>query len=542
MTAVGKLVTSLRGTMLQILTLIAFLSFKLLLEANMGFVNEIDVLPLAKQYVHPTWIPGDWYLNQPSGYRLLFLTLFGRLADNWGFLATSVIGRLLCYALVAVGLVRLGRILGLSLPLLLLALGLFLYAGSSQSAAASEWLVGSLEPKAVAYGFLLLAVGLMLEGRYRWMALMLGLATSFHVLVGGWAFLAVVGWLSLRRKTDFTDIRYLGSILLIYIAASAFAIGAILEQLFTPTPKGAVQPSYVYVFWRLPHHLNPLSWSSDWWVQPLVYLLILVFSVALLWRHRHSEPFSKYFPACIGLAEFTLIALVPFILGLIVAPFDSQGSLLQYYPFRLGDILLPLSTCLLFACVLEQTFTGRTRRGLVLACLLLLSWMCSTQIVQFHEQLVALPRFPSQEQGVENPEWKQLCGWVRTHTPKNAVVVSSPGEFESFTWLAQRPTIAKFKLLPQTKAGIVAWYERLTDLSGNLYPWPDVTNTEDDGTEIKAEIKNKLTTGYNHLTTAQAETLMVKYRADYFVTRIEHQLDLPIAYRNSLYILYKKPD
>jgi len=40
--------------------------------------------------------------------------------------------------------------------------------------------------------------------------------------------------------------------------------------------------------------------------------------------------------------------------------------------------------------------------------------------------------------------------------------------------------------------------------------------------------------GYNHLTTAQAEELMGKYRADYFVTRMEHQLDLPIAYHNSL--------
>jgi hypothetical protein len=86
----------------------------------------------------------------------------------------------------------------------------------------------------------------------------------------------------------------------------------------------------------------------------------------------------------------------------------------------------------------------------------------------------------------------------------------------------------------------VAWYKRLTDLSGNLYPWPTVTNTEDNRTELKTEFKEKLTTGYNHLMTAQAEDLMVKYRADYFVAGIEHQLDLPIAYRNSLYILYGK--
>lgn len=500
----------------------------------MGSVNEVDILPLAKQYADPTWIPGDWYLNQPPGYRLLFLALFGRLTVIWGFLATSMIGRLLCYSLVSSGLVLLGGRLGLSLPLLMLAVGLFLYIGRSQGVAAREWLVGGLEPKSVAYGLLLLAVGLMLEGCYRSMALMLGLAASFHVLVGGWAFLAVVGWLVLRRKTDFANIRYLGSILGIYIVASAFAVLPVLEQLFTPTPPGSVQPSYVYVFLRLPHHLTPLSWVATWWLEPLMYLLVLVLSVGLLWRQRQLK-FSEQYAARMGLAEFTLIALVPFILGLVVAPFDSQGNLLQYYPFRLGDIMLPLNTCLLFACALEQTFTGKARRGLLLVCILLLSWMCSTQAVRFQKRLLDLDQFPSMQQGVD-PEWKALCAWVRSHTPKNAVVVSPPTEFDNFTWLAERPTIAKFKLLPQTKAGIVAWYERLIDLSGDLYLWPTVANGEDH----RKEINKKLTTGYNHLTTAQVENLMVKYRANYFVTRIKHQLDLPIVYRNSLYILYGK--
>jgi len=236
-----------------------------------------------------------------------------------------------------------------------------------------------------------------------------------------------------------------------------------------------------------------------------------------------------------GLAEFTLITLIPFILGLVVAPFDSQGVLLQYYPFRLGDVMLPLNTSLLFASALEQSLTGRARRGLLLVCILLLSWTCTTQAVRFQEKLLALQQFPSREQGV-NPEWKALCGWVRNHTPKNAVVVSPPAQFENFTWLAERPTIAKFKLLPQTKVEIVTWYERLTDLSGTLDPWSQVNNKKDK----RHEIQKQLNTGYNRLTTAEAEALMSKYRAEYFVTHVTHQLELPIAYRNSLYVLYKQ--
>lgn len=180
-----------KETWLKILAVTIFFSLKLLLDDNMGGANEVDVLPLARQYAEPTWIRGDWYLNQPPGYRMLFQALFGKLAAIGGFLATSLVGRLFCYTLISSGLVFLAGLMGLSLPLLLLAVGLFLYLYPEQGIAASEWIAKSLEAKSVAYGFLLLAIYFMLQRRYRWMALLLGIATSFHVLVGGWAFVAI---------------------------------------------------------------------------------------------------------------------------------------------------------------------------------------------------------------------------------------------------------------------------------------------------------------------------------------------------------------
>lgn len=527
MTKVGKILPNLYATGLRVLAVMAFLSLKLLLSHNM-VRNELDVLPLAKQYADPTWIPGDWYLNQPPGYRLLFETLFGRLIVAWGFLAASLVGRLICYGLVASGLVLIGRRLGLSLPLLLLAIGLFLYTGR-QGTAASEWLVGGLEAKSVAYGLVLLAIGLMLEGRYRWMALMLGLATSFHVLVGGWAFLAVLGWLALRWNC-FKDIRHLGLILLIYLSASAFAIRPVLEQLFLTLPASPVTPSYIYVFLRLPHHLNPRSWSSIWWIKPTLYLLVVTLSVRL-WRQQQPGKLSEQHTAYRSLLEFTLISLVPFMLGLAIAPLDTQGRLLQYYPFRLGDVMLPLNTWLLFACALQHTFTGRGRQVLLLVCIVVLSWKCSTQSVHFHKQFLALRQFPQVD-----PELKALCNWVRKFTPPDATVVSPPVDFVEFTWLAERPTIAKFKLLPQTKAGILSWYERLSDLSGGFSSWSTAVGTRNP----RKEIRRALTNGYNHLTTTQADALMSKYKSTYFMTRIEHHLDLPTAYHNSRYVLYSR--
>jgi len=104
-------------------------------------------------------------------------------------------------------------------------------------------------------------------------------------------------------------------------------------------------------------------------------------------------------------------------------------------------------------CALEQTFTGRERGGAVIGL------------------------YPGAELDVQHPGCK-VSGAVTDSvsvsyaaaggrsgmessvrlgsqsTPKNAVVVSPPTEFDN-TWLAG-PNHHKFKLLPQTKAGIVA--------------------------------------------------------------------------------------
>lgn len=71
---------------LTVLAIVFLISLRYLLRDNLGNANELDVLPIARQAADPTWIPGDWYLNQPSGYRLLFnfiLALWRRIGAFW---------------------------------------------------------------------------------------------------------------------------------------------------------------------------------------------------------------------------------------------------------------------------------------------------------------------------------------------------------------------------------------------------------------------------------------------------------------------------
>jgi hypothetical protein len=515
---------------IQTLAVTLFISLKYLLDDNLGMTNEVDVLPLAKQTVDPFWIPGDWYLNQPAGYRLLFNLLIGKLIVASGFLTASIIGRFVCYGLVALGLVLIGQQLKLRLPLLLLAVGLFLYSNPEQGMVAKEWIVKALEAKSVAYGCVLIAIGLMLAQRYRWMSLLLGLATSFHVLVGGWAFLTIISWLILKRLLSFKQMQLLATLLLVYVVAGSFAIKPVLEQLLSAPPPSPISASFIYVFLRLPHHLNPLSWSSTWWIKLAAYLLGLAASAALLQRQSMSEKQPEQMNAVRDLMGLTLLSLIPFTLGLSIAHFDTQGSLLQFYPFRFGDVMLPLNTCLLFACALQRCFSGvRQQKFLVWSCISLLIVICAIQVATVQQQFIKLP-----DSSHGDPEFQRLCNWIRTQTPADATIVSPPVEFVEFTQRAERPTIAKYKLLPQAKEEIIRWYDRLSDLNGGTFPLPKAVAKQ--GT--RNFIQRRLTEGYRRLGTTQAIALMNKYHASYFMDRAKHKLELPVAYQNSRYVLY----
>ena len=524
-------------TALQTAIVLVFLSLRLLLDSNMsGSVwNEVDVLPLAKQFVEPDWIAKDWYLNLETNYRYLFQIIFGWSIVHLGFFATSIIGRLFCYTLVAWGLVLLGQKLGLNLTYLLLAIVVLTYQGYLQGAIAGEWFVGGLEAKAVAYGLILLAVPFMLSRRYLLMVSLLGLATSFHVLVGGWAFLAILGWFCLRPQKRLLKLgRHIWLLAVVYLATSVFAIPSTLQQLLTNAPSGDISPSFIYVFLRLPHHLNPFAWHPFLWLRLAVYLVIWILCTILLKKFADTQGWKCEDYARFELAELTAISLIPFFMGIAIAHFDSQGNWLQYYPFRFGDMMLPLATYLLLACTLQTRFSLHKYKYRLIS-LVLLGCILFTQMTFFSQSAIASQDFPTQQQDVD-PQWKSMSNWIRDNTPKDAIVISHPWKLANFTWMTQRATVVKLKMFPQTKGAIVEYYQRLNDLSsGNLAKIYFGDEELDQVKTVKA-----ISAGFSSLNTSQVQELMNKYQSDYFLTEIDHNLDLPIARIQAPYILYKR--
>ncbi len=509
---------------IQTLMVSAFFCLYFLLEENMGRVNEVNVLPFARQHADPSWIPKEWYYNLPGGYRTAFIFIFGNLAAKFGFLFTSIAGRFLAFTLIASGFVFLARTLKLTLISLLVAVTALLLSTYSQGLYAEEWIIRALEPKAIAYGFLLLGISFMLRENYRLMALFLGLTISFHVLVGGWAAIAVAIFFLMRRPDVFLKFQRLIILAVIYLLAASLAIRPILQQLTSDATESIPPASYIYVHLRTPHHLNPAYWSFFNEIEPIIYFIVFVVTMITLWKRKEQPQ--------LDLGIFALCTMIPFLFGVIISPWDTQGKILQYYPFRLGDIMFPLITCLLFLYLLQSLFFQDKigKQGFIFFCVLVLSISVFVQGKDFYESAIALQDFPSKDQMV-NPEWKEMCSWIRENTDNNERFISHPIEDITFTWLSERATIVKYKFVPAVSAAVAEWYQRLNDLSGTI----DLTKAED-----KKTLEKLLHQGYPTLTTEQVRALMDKYEANYIVTNINHKLDLETVHQNSIYILYAK--
>ena len=61
---------------------------------------------------------------------------------------------------------------------------------------AGEWVVGGFEAKGFAYAFVFAGLAELVRGRWNATWILLGTASAFHVLVGGWTVVAVgICWL-----------------------------------------------------------------------------------------------------------------------------------------------------------------------------------------------------------------------------------------------------------------------------------------------------------------------------------------------------------
>ncbi|HEY3962997.1 MAG TPA: DUF6798 domain-containing protein [Planctomycetaceae bacterium] len=455
-------------------------------------VNEPQYLCKAKHFYAPEWCSRDMFLNSANAH-WVFYVLAGAVTRIASLDQTAWIGRILVWAGLAHAWVRLTKLLlpGKFSPVWAACLFLALQSAGNLS---GEWLIGGVEAKGFAYIALLLAIVAACERSYRLAAVEVGLAISFHPVVGIWGALALMAavagrfvgllfterldWSSLppvrgaieggpirivdvpkdageRRTVTLSRLFRSLSIpaLLCLVFALPGLIPAIAMIASAPSQGAAHRADIIQVFDRLDHHLDPADFSKASYVMYAVLLAIwLAMSVA-----GDSTAAQRFF------TRFVLATLAITLAGLVAGFGLRDPWLMKFYPFRLFDLFLPIAVSTSAIGLLERVGTATASAGRAVQRMLAAMAGPGLAIVALGAAVLAPGAYPNPSNMQYQQNWLAFvdaCRWIEKSTPRDALFLTLRMNV-GFKWYAQRAEYVTWKDCPQDASGILEWKDRL---------------------------------------------------------------------------------
>ncbi len=286
-------------------------------------LNEPHYLGRLKHFWDPSWCAGDLFLDSPDAHGL-FVWSFGWVTKYLSLTATAWVGRALAWTFLAWAWQRLNwRLVPVPLASVLAAA---LWVTLTETAhLAGEWVVGGAEAKCFAYAFVLLALRELVDRRWNRTWILLGAASAFHVLVGGWSVVICAGiWLKQKGvRTIFSD-GHIARLQALEKNSSApfwqmlpgLVVGGLLALIgivpaialtWHQPPEIVAEANQIYVFERLPHHLSLLTLPTEDISRRLTrhaFLILALWALARVNR-RIANQFSE------GLRSITWYAWAP---------------------------------------------------------------------------------------------------------------------------------------------------------------------------------------------------------------------------------------
>ena len=322
-------------------------------------VNEAHYLVKAKNFWQPDWCPSDLFASSGKAH-VLFYWMFGWPTKYFSLETSAWIGRFIGWAVLAAGLMRMVHVFTRDRYASLLVAMLWI-AGIEYGNLAGEWVVGGIEGKVPAYGFVLAAIAELVRRKWNRVWVLLGIASAFHVLTGGWSVVAAsFAWVvtELRqpdRRPFFTRWLVLGGVI------SLAGVVPAAQLMMGSNAADATEAAKIYSFFRIRHHLMPSNFLAWWYVRHSIVVAILVcFAV-----HRCGKGDNeRRFLAFVGGAG--LIAVGGLFIGSLAFLYpDGTAKLLRYYWFRLSDAMIPLGMAMMVtACFARRNekLAGRCER------------------------------------------------------------------------------------------------------------------------------------------------------------------------------------
>lgn len=426
-----------------------------LIQAPIPGVNEPHYLCKAKHFWQPDYCPHDFFLDS-SNTHFVFYAAIGWMTKFLSLESTALIGRIVGLGLLASGWTALlSRISGnRAVPVLAVML---LLASLSFQSFSGEWIVGGIESKVFAYGFIFWGWAMLADRRRTLSSALLGLGTSFHPVVGGWSLIVTAFSLRLpgRKNQSISNDRPIRWPLLAgtFLACSLPGVIPALITLFEPVTN-SYAADQIQVFQRLGHHLNPAQFPLSAFAY---YALLLVLEAGLILWFRSRSDLAD--PGAIRLWNGIVLGSLLVASGGLAVGFTRDAGvllawdpllvkLMKFYPFRLIDVILPMSVVWKLAAL---SGTGKAVK-LILVSTSVAAW--------FWCLWIPLPsRNPDRMKPEQRESWRGACRWIDENLPPDAIVLT-PSTPVSFKWYASRAAYVTFKDCPQDSAGLLEWDRR----------------------------------------------------------------------------------
>jgi len=477
-------------------------------------VNEPYYLGKAIHYWNPSWARGDFFLNSKDSHTVFYYT-FGWLSLWLPPLGLAWFGRVLTWGLLAWAWQRLSFAL---LPkrwcsILTAALLVCLVERCSM---AGEWVVGGVEAKGFAFVLVFLGLEALVRGRWNRTWLLLGAASAFHVLVGGWSVVAAgLAWLLLGQ--DRPSLRSMWPAILGGLLLSLPGLIPALMLNWGTDPQTVRLANQIYVYRRLAHHLDLAQIPVLFIVR---FVLLGMLWLLLCFRLPAEAPWRR-------LRAFVAAAVVIALTGGAICwlSFHAQdlgATLLRLYWFRLADVAVPMGVALEGTSLALRPVPLRSVLGrcFLATAVLLPGLHVGTHLVQLPVRRLP-PAYRLSQRADDYLQWRTTCDWVANsgEIPPDVQFIT-PGRAQTFKWYAGRGEVANWKEIPQDAVAIVAWWQRIED----LYIAGRSQSTDESLAELGAE---------------RLKELGQRYGADYVITVTQPPLDLPVVYENQTYIIYQ---